>query len=71
MQRSFDEAHEKGEIPFDETFDPAAIISDGGGRQWPYWLSATAMACQSSKSANVGGGLVADCACKFVFALLE
>jgi len=44
MQRSFDEAQEKGEIPHDEAFDPAAIISDGSGKAWPYWLSATAMA---------------------------
>jgi Protein of unknown function (DUF2726) len=44
LQRSFDEAQEKGEIPFDEPFDPANIMDDGSGRKWPYWLSVTATA---------------------------
>src|SRR5262249_14444531 len=43
-QQWFNEAQEKGDIAFDEPFDPMFIISDGSGRKWPYWLSATAMA---------------------------
>ena len=43
LQKSFDEAQEKGQVPFDEPFDPMMIMSDGSGRKWPYWLSATAM----------------------------
>jgi hypothetical protein len=41
-QQWFNSAQEKGEVPFDEAFDPAAIVSDGR-KQWPYWLSATAL----------------------------
>ena len=44
LEESFYEAQEKVEVPFDEPFDPMAIMSDGSGRNWPYWLSATAMA---------------------------
>jgi hypothetical protein len=43
LEKSFNEAQNKGEIPFDESFDPLAIISDGSGRGWPYWLSAEAL----------------------------
>jgi Protein of unknown function (DUF2726) len=44
MQASFDEAQARGDVPFDEAFDPAMIISDGSSRKWPYWLSADAHA---------------------------
>jgi Protein of unknown function (DUF2726) len=44
LEQWFNEAQGKGEVPFDEPFDPLAIMSDGSGKQWPYWLSATAMA---------------------------
>jgi hypothetical protein len=41
LEEAFNLAQEKGNIAYDEIFDPAAIISDGT-RSWPYWLSATA-----------------------------
>jgi very-short-patch-repair endonuclease len=39
LQKCFDEAQAKGQVPYDEAFDPAMIISDGSGRNWPYWLA--------------------------------
>jgi hypothetical protein len=42
-QKWFYEAQAKGDVPFDEPFDAAMIIADGSGRQWPYWLSASAL----------------------------
>jgi hypothetical protein len=41
LARSFDEAQEKGKIPFDEGFDPLSYMSVGIGEQttWPYWLA--------------------------------
>jgi hypothetical protein len=42
LQSAFDDAQAKGQIPYDEAFDPASIASDGTGRSWPYWLSAEA-----------------------------
>jgi hypothetical protein len=41
LEEWFNEAQEKGQIPFDEPFDAQAIAFDGK-RQWPYWLSARA-----------------------------
>jgi very-short-patch-repair endonuclease len=42
LQKAFYEAQEKGQIPYDEPFDPAMFDSIGGGRRFPYWLSAPA-----------------------------
>jgi hypothetical protein len=39
-EQAFDEAQQKGQIPYDEPFDPNLIISDGkSDRRFPYWLS--------------------------------
>jgi Protein of unknown function (DUF2726) len=43
LEKSFNEAQDKGEIPFDESFDPLSILSDGSDRGWPYWLSTEAV----------------------------
>jgi hypothetical protein len=40
LQKWFDEAQSKGEVPYDEPFDPIMIYDDGRGKKWPYWLSA-------------------------------
>jgi len=41
MQEDFDRQQQAGTIPFDEVFDPLAIIvSDGKEGKFPYWLSA-------------------------------
>jgi hypothetical protein len=42
LKESFTDAQEKGEIPFDEPFDPFMIVADGSGKNWSYWLSVTA-----------------------------
>ena len=42
LQKAFYEAQEKGQVPYDEPFDPAFFDSVGGGRHFPYWLSAPA-----------------------------
>jgi hypothetical protein len=40
ISRAFDEAQEKGDIPYDESFDPSFILSDGKNKhRFPYWLS--------------------------------
>jgi hypothetical protein len=40
LSAAFDDAQEKGLIPYDEPFDPNWIISDGKtNRRFPYWLS--------------------------------
>ncbi len=41
MSAAFDEAQARGDIQYDECFDPACIIMDPDrGGNWPYWLSA-------------------------------
>jgi hypothetical protein len=55
LQDSFYKAQGKGEIPLDEPFDPAAIISDGTGRKWPYWLSANALVQINKFLRNIQG----------------
>jgi very-short-patch-repair endonuclease len=42
LQKAFYEAQEKGQVPYDEPFDPAMFDSIGGGHRFPYWLSAPA-----------------------------
>jgi hypothetical protein len=42
LQKAFDEAQEKGQVPYDEPFDPLLIISfgvDGDTRRFPSWIS--------------------------------
>ena len=42
LEKAFYAAQEAGQVPWDEPFDPAMFISDGKGRNWPYWLSISA-----------------------------
>ncbi|MCP1843947.1 very-short-patch-repair endonuclease [Bradyrhizobium sp. USDA 4524] len=43
LSKAFDQAQHEGQIPRDESFDPAFIVSSGSnGRPYPYWLSAPA-----------------------------
>jgi Protein of unknown function (DUF2726) len=39
LERAFYEAQSKGQIPFDEPFDPAMFDTIGTTRRFPYWLS--------------------------------
>lgn len=39
LEKWFDAAQAAGEVPWDESFDAAMIMSDGKGKKWPYWLS--------------------------------
>lgn len=40
LQLSFDEAQSRGQIPYDEPFDPFFLIHSGKpGKRFPYWLS--------------------------------
>ncbi len=41
LSKAFDEAQQRGDIPEEEFFDPAFVLSDGrpNGKKWPYWLS--------------------------------
>ena len=40
LDRAFEDARQRGEIPWDEGFDPMWVISNGkSDRSWPYWLS--------------------------------
>ena len=40
MSVAFDEAQARGDVPYDEFFDPALIIMDPNRKErWPYWLS--------------------------------
>jgi uncharacterized protein DUF2726 len=45
LAKAFDEAQKKGQIPYDEPFDPFFITitsADGGTRRYPYWISRNA-----------------------------
>lgn len=42
LQKWFYEAQEKGQVHYDESFDPAFVDSIGDGRRFPYWLSVDA-----------------------------
>jgi len=42
LEKAFAEAQTKGEVPHDEPFDPAFIMSVGDRNKYPYWLSASA-----------------------------
>ena len=45
LEQAFYEAQEKGQIPYDEPFDPFFITvtgTDGGARHFPYWISRNA-----------------------------
>lgn len=42
LEKAFYIAQEAGQVPWDEPFDPAMFMSDGKGRNWPYWLSISA-----------------------------
>jgi hypothetical protein len=42
LEKAFNEAQEKGQIPWDEGFDPAFLEPAGAGGRFPYWLSASA-----------------------------
>lgn len=37
--KAFDEAQEKGVVPYEEMFDPTFIVSAGDRDKFPYWLS--------------------------------
>lgn len=40
LREAFDEAQQRGHIPYDEDFDPLAIVSmESGGPRFPMWLS--------------------------------
>ncbi len=39
LNAAFEDAQRRGEIPWDEGFDPVSVISNGSGAKWPYWLS--------------------------------
>jgi hypothetical protein len=39
LRKAFDEAQEKGLIPWDEPYDPMMIFSMGNKIKWPMWLS--------------------------------
>ena len=43
LEKAFYEAQRKGDVPWDEPFDPAAIMSVGSRSDSPYWLSAPAI----------------------------
>jgi hypothetical protein len=41
--QGWDEAQAKGEVPFDEDFDPFSVVAGGrNGKMFPYWISAAA-----------------------------
>jgi hypothetical protein len=43
MRQAWDDAQAKGEVPFDENFDPFLVFFDGRtGKRSPYWISAAA-----------------------------
>jgi hypothetical protein len=43
LGQGWDEAQAKGEVPFDDVFDPFAVVAGGRtGKRFPYWISATA-----------------------------
>jgi hypothetical protein len=42
LEKAFYEAQARGQVPYDEPFDPAMFDSLNGGRRFPYWLSARA-----------------------------
>ena len=58
LQQAFFEAQEKGQIPYDEPFDPFFIWktgSDGDTRRFPYWISRDAKSV-ASKASRSGQG---------------
>lgn len=38
LEKAFYKAQEQGSVPYDESFDPKMIISNGN-KMWPYWIS--------------------------------
>lgn len=41
LQKAFGEAQDGGQIPLEETFDPASMMTIVGKKGFPYWLSAS------------------------------
>jgi len=39
LEKAFDQAQQRGLVPWEEPFDPLMIMDDGSDRKWPYWLS--------------------------------
>jgi hypothetical protein len=53
MQQKRDEAQAKGEVPFDDDFDPFSVFADlRTGKRFPYWIAAAA---QVDKGRRVTG----------------
>jgi very-short-patch-repair endonuclease len=42
LQKAFNAAQDEGQIPWDESFDPAFLEPAGAGGRFPYWLGASA-----------------------------
>lgn len=54
LQKGFDEAQQRGDIPADEPFDPLLLDTLDGSQRFPYWLSADAMVLINKFRAELG-----------------